>query len=131
MESKVTNRHALVGPPHLWRMKRAFQIGFLKYVGLEPQHFLLDLGCGTLRGGIPLIEYLQETHYYGFEVRHDVLEEGRNELREVDLEHKEPVLVLSDDITSLHLQKKFDFVWAYSVLIHLSDEILNDFLSIV
>ncbi len=31
----LKNRHALVGPPHLWRMKRDFQIEFLKKIGLS------------------------------------------------------------------------------------------------
>jgi len=124
-------RHALVGPAELWRTKREFQIAFLKQFGLEPHHTLLDLGCGTLRGGIPLIEYLQENHYVGFEVRREVLEEGRIKLQEAGLTHKNPMLLSRDDISSLQLGRQFDFVWAYSVLIHLSDEVLDDFLVIL
>lgn len=81
-------RHSLVGPPHLWKMKRDFQIQFLKHVGLQPEHYLLDIGCGTLRGGIPIIEYLEEQHYHGVEVRDSVLEAGRRELQEADLKAK-------------------------------------------
>ena len=46
-------RRAMVGPPELWDLKRAFQIRFLRDHGLEPGHRLLDLGCGTLRGACP------------------------------------------------------------------------------
>ena len=56
-------RHAMVGPAKLWKMKRDFQIKFLKKSGLLPKHYLLDIGCGTLRGGIPFIEYLDEKKY--------------------------------------------------------------------
>lgn len=125
------SRHALVGPAHLWEMKREFQFRFLLHMGLQPQHFLLDMGCGTLRGGIPLIEYLNERHYYGFEVRHDVLEEGRKELQEAGLEQKKPSLISLDEVSALQLEQTFDVIWAFSVLIHLSDEILNDFLIVV
>lgn len=31
----------------------------------------------------------------------------------------------------MHLEKEFDFIWAFSVLIHLSDPVLNDLLSFV
>ena len=86
--SSSEKRHSLVGPPYLWKMKRDFQIQFLKTMGLKPEHYLLDIGCGTLRGGIPLIKYLQDGHYFGVEVRKEVLDEGRKELREASLEEK-------------------------------------------
>jgi cyclopropane fatty-acyl-phospholipid synthase-like methyltransferase len=105
-------------------MKRDFQIRFLKQMSLEPRHYLVDIGCGTLRGGIPLIEYLQEGHYHGIEVRENVLEEGRKELREANLEHKRPKLVVAPELSCLNLEREFDFVWAFSVLIHMSDEVL-------
>jgi cyclopropane fatty-acyl-phospholipid synthase-like methyltransferase len=108
-------------------MKREFQIRFLKSVGLQPEHYLLDIGCGTLRGGLPIIKYLQRGHYYGTEVRSEVLKEAHKELQQANID-KAPTLVLSMDISSLDLKRKFDFIWAYSVLIHLSDDILNDVL---
>jgi len=124
-------RHALVGPARLWKMKRDFQIDFLKRMRLEPEHFLLDLGCGTLRGGLPLIEYLEDGHYFGVEVRPEVLEEGRKELREAGLEHKRPTLLVADRMSDLVIDHQFDFVWAFSVLIHMNDEALSDTLSMV
>src|SRR5207237_3852901 len=75
-------RSAMVGPASLWQMKRDFQINFLRSMGLEPENYLLDIGCGVLRGGIPIIQYLAEGHYYGIEVRSDALEEGTRSLRD-------------------------------------------------
>jgi len=100
-------------------------------MGLQPVHYLLDIGCGTLRGGIPLIRYLQDGHYVGIEVRAKVLDEGRKELREAGLEGKNPTLLLSPDISRFNIDRKFDYIWAFSVLIHMSDTILNDALSFV
>ena len=62
-------------------MKRRFQIGFLRATGLLPGDSILDLGCGSLRGGIPLIEYLGNGCYPGVTVRREVVEDGRRELR--------------------------------------------------
>lgn len=124
-------RHALVGPLHLWEMKRDFQINFLKQVGLLPRHYLMDIGCGTLRGGIPLISYLQEGHYFGLESRRKVLEEGRKELYAASLAEKAPILLLSENFRSLELNQKFDFFWAFSVFIHMPDSVLSDCLHFV
>jgi SAM-dependent methyltransferase len=121
--SPSAKRHGLVGTPELWKMKRDFQINFLKSIGLLPTHYLCDIGCGTLRGGIPLIDYLEKGHYCGIEFRDSVLEEGRKELREKNLDNKEPVLLVSKDLSALGLNSKFDFMWAFSVMIHLTDEI--------
>jgi len=124
-------RHAMVGPAELWKMKRDFQFDYLTGVGLMPSHYLADIGCGTLRGGIPLIGYLNKGHYYGVESREDVLVEGRKELSEANLTDKAPVLLASDDISSLNVEQWFDFVWAFSVLIHLSDHILENTMGFV
>jgi SAM-dependent methyltransferase len=124
--SDPATRHALVGPPDLWQMKRRFQIEFLRSAGLEPRHRLLDLGCGTLRGGIPLIEYLAPGHYAGVEVRRDVLDEGRRELLESGLGERSPQLVHCPRIAELDLGRRFDVAWAFAVLIHMDDTVLDD-----
>jgi len=129
--SKKERRHALVGPAKLWQMKRDFQIQFLRDMGLRPNDYLLEIGCDTLRGGVPLIQYLAKEHYFGVEVREKVLEEGRKELKEAGLEGKSPTLLLSTDIAQLTINRKFDYLWAFSVLIHMNDEILNDTLNFV
>ena len=118
-------RHAHVGAPELYKKSRDFQIKFLKVMRLMPEDYLLDIGCGTLVGGIPIISYLEKCHYYGIEKRPDVLEEARKELLESKLTHKMPVL-LSEDISSVNIERKFNYVWAHAVLIHLKNEILED-----
>jgi len=124
-------RQSMVGPTHLWKMKRDFQIGFLKKVGMVPENYLLDFGCGVLRGGLPMIEYLNEGHYCGIESRRTVLDEGIVALKESGLQAKSPQLLAVNDLSSLTLDRKFDFVWAFSVLIHMEDHILDAYLQFV
>jgi SAM-dependent methyltransferase len=123
-QSRDDRRADLVGPPGCWEMKRQFQIDFLKRFGLEPQHYLLDIGCGVLRGGIPLIEYLEPAHYYGIEVQKKSLEEGEQALVEADLTEKQPNLTWAPTMEGLNLDRKFDYVWAFAVLHHMYDDIL-------
>ena len=131
MASPAQRRHSLVGPMREWEKKREFQIRFLKHVGLKPEHYLMDIGCGTLRGGIPLIEYLQPGRYFGLESREAVLDEARKELQEHGLELKLPRLISSPSLTDLALEQHFNYIWAFSVLIHMTDEILDGCLLMV
>jgi len=129
-KSRAEKRHALVGHPDLWKMKRDFQIMFLKTHGLVQSDSLSDLGCGTLRGGIPLIEYLNEGGYFGLEVRPEVLVEARKELADANLVAKRPTLLLLSETNLLPVQH-FDYVWAFSVLIHMDDESLRKAIALV
>jgi len=129
--STKEERHALVGPSQLWKMKREFQLSFLKQAGLLPHHYLLDIGCGTLRGGIPLIKYLEAGHYYGMEERKIALKEAISELREEGITDKNPVLIHSGDFKKTKIGRKFDIIWAFSVLIHLTDDLLSECLIFV
>lgn len=118
-------RHALVGPANLWKMKRDFQIAFLKDSGLMSNQSLLDIGCGTLRGGIPIIDYLEKGNYTGIDVRKKVLDEAQKELKAEKLEQKSPKLVFFEEFSQLNLETKFDYVFAFSVLFHLEDSIVE------
>ena len=128
---QAADRHALVGPRALWHEKRTFQFRFLRDAGLQPGHRLLDLGCGTLRGGIPLIDYLQAGHYTGVDVRPHVITEARRECDDHGLAAKSPVLLCHDDLRRLALPHRFDVVWAFSVLIHMDDDTLDAALACV
>ena len=127
----MTRRAALVGPPEQWATQRRFQFEFLTSHGLQPEHRLLDIGCGTLRGGIPLIEYLHAGNYTGVEVRAAVLDEARKELAESGLDHKDPVLIHAEDPSQVQSAEPFDFVWAFMVLIHMPDEVVDAYLRLV
>jgi len=117
-------RHKLVGSLAAWKGARVFQREFLLSQGLEPGHRLIEIGCGTLRGGLPLIEWLDTGHYTGLEVREDHLAAAHRELADSGLAHKEPALVRSEDFSTLSFEP-VDYVWAYAVLIHMSDPILE------
>lgn len=126
--TRAQRRFELVGPPECWEMKRSIQISFLRQFGLKPHHYLVDIGCGVLRGGVPIIEYLEVGHYYGIEARANVLAEGRRELAESKLEFKQPHLMVGEHVKELSLGREFDYLWAFSVLIHLQDPILEEVL---
>ena len=119
-------RHAWVGNIELSDMKRQFQISFLKDFGLLPEHRLLDLGCGTLRGGIPIIQYLNAGNYCGIDVQAKALAEARKELSENNLDNKSVLLLDAKSAATQLENTRFDYIWAFSVLIHIDDDKLDD-----
>ena len=129
--SEKEQRHSMVGKARLWKMKQQFQIDFLKKMGLTKQATFLDIGCGTLRGGIPIINYLDENKYYGIDVRSEVIAEAEKELEQENLKSKNPTLISFTDFSEFDFNSKFDVMFAFSVLIHLSDTILESCLKFV
>jgi len=125
LASPSSRRHALVGPPRMWKVQRRFQFEFLTAHGLSPESRLLDIGCGTLRGGIPLIEYLQPGGYVGVEARAEALVQARKELSGAGLEGKRPTLICAEDPAQVSLRERVDVAWAFSVLFHMRDEIVD------
>ena len=124
--SRKARRHELVGPAHFWKQKREFQIAFLTQQGLSTDDTLVDIGCGTLRGGVPIIDLLAAGHYAGVDIRAEIESEARAELAEHHLEQKAPTLVFGKPLPDIHLERRFDFAWAFAVFFHLTDEHLAE-----
>jgi SAM-dependent methyltransferase len=105
---------------------RRFQVEELKKLGLDQSHSVLEIGCGPLTAGIPVIEFLEPDRYVGVDVRPSVLDVAWQQIGRHELSAKNPRLVRSDDFGNEELGKrKFEFIWAFSVLFHLSDDILD------
>jgi SAM-dependent methyltransferase len=106
---------------------RRFQIDQLRELGLSPTSSVLEIGCGPLTAGIPVIAYLEPDRYVGVDVRSNVLDLSWQEIGLASLSGKNPRLIRSDEFGASELgERKFDYIWAFSVLYHLSDEILEN-----
>lgn len=105
----------------LWDEVGQLQFHFLVRHGLTPDSYLLDVGCGALRGGIHFVRYLEPAHYFGIDVNASLLRAG--------LEHEIPQAGLSDRLPAEHLHAtdrfecdfgvSFDFALAVSLFTHL------------
>jgi len=103
----------------LWEELGKLQFNFLLKNGLKPNHFLLDIGCGCLRGGIHFINYLDSGHYFGIDKNPKMLEGGRIELEEANLLSKNPNLKLTSNFDYSDFDQNFDFALAQSLFTHL------------
>lgn len=61
------NYRAYVGPPAQYDFMGATQFRLLTALGLREDHHLIDIGCGSLRAGRLLLQYLLPGHYTGVE----------------------------------------------------------------
>lgn len=65
------------------------QLDYLVSHKLKKNHKLLDIGCGTLRGGVKFCNYLNSNNYYGFDKLESFLKIGyEKEIKEKGLQKK-------------------------------------------
>lgn len=109
-----------IGYVEEWEQHGQAQVDYLTGQGLQPQHYLLDIGCGPLRGGIHFVRYLETGHYYGVDKNAGVLEMAEEvELRRHGLVEKQPTLRADESFDFPSLGQTFDYAWAQSVFTHL------------
>lgn len=94
----------------------------LKRHGLRPAHRLLDFGCGSLRVGRWLIEYLDAGRYFGIEPNVWLVEMARREeISTKAWKAKRPTFDGNEEFNLGVFGAKFDYVVISSVLLHAAD----------
>lgn len=115
------------------------QLEILKRLGCQPHHRVLEIGCGALVAGFPIMQYLNEGNYTGVDPNQWLIEQSINlpEVAEVVAEKhprfharadfRVPELLVAT--TTVHrVQPKFDFIISHSILSHASNSQLDEFL---
>lgn len=112
---------AYVGPPSGWDVVAAMQFNLLTSLGLREYHRLLDIGCGSLRGGRLFIPYLLPGNYFGIEPAEWLVAEGiASELGQDAVRLKRPTFSGSASFELDTFGVTFDFLLAQSVFSHAS-----------
>jgi len=125
--SKEERLESLVGPPGAWKLTEKFPLEFLQSQGLASSDTLLEIGCGVLRVGTHLINYLEPNGYAGVDIRSEVIDISHELVAENKLGSKNPALITSEKFGAEYFQdKRFNYVIAFQVLYHLSDDIVED-----
>jgi SAM-dependent methyltransferase len=110
-----------------WEEYGNIQRDFLIAQGLKPHHRLLDLGCGTGRLARKIVPYLAYENYLGVDISKEAIlyawrladDEGwdNGDTRKVGELRRGPRFGCWQNIDGI--KEQFDFVWAFSVFIHL------------
>ncbi|MBD3308954.1 methyltransferase [candidate division KSB3 bacterium] len=120
--------------PHLaigghWEAIGRLQFEFLMSKGLSPHHKMLDIGCGTLRGGRHFIKYLNTGKYSGIDISSKAIMYANQLVQQEELFEKCPRLLVSEnrDLKFREFSgETFDYILAQSVFTHLRPEHIKE-----
>jgi hypothetical protein len=100
----------------------------VEFSGLNPEDVCVDYGCGTLRIGVHLIEYLDPGRYWGFDVTNFLLDQGRKLVGERLIEEKRPNLrIISPGAIEEAAAAKPRLLLSNRVLNHVQPEELSEY----
>jgi hypothetical protein len=104
-----------------WDTIGDLQFRFLLDRGLVPSDTLVDVGCGSLRGGVRFIRYLDPGHYLGIDKHIDLIIYGvARELGIDAFADKQPRFVVSDAFEFHKFGETPTFGIAQSLFTHLA-----------
>jgi len=105
----------------LWDEIGSLQLDFMISRGLKPEDVLMDIGCGSLRGGIHFVRYLNEGNYLGIDRQKALIDCGiKKELGDKLYEKKKPQLLVNDRFEFHQFTKIPNYSVAQGVLTHLN-----------
>jgi SAM-dependent methyltransferase len=110
------HRHAVGG---MWDEIGRLQFDFLVSRGLKPEHRVVDVGCGAMRGGIHFVAYLASGNYHGLDLNRSLIDAGRLELKSAGLDRRNAKLLVNDEFDLTPFGTMFDYGLALSVFTHL------------
>jgi len=114
--------------PEAKALKAHQELERFRSFGLRPQSICIDYGCGSLKLGRHLIEFVDAAHYIGMDLSGRTLNEGFRLLPSF-LKQKRPLLLLISEATlELARNAKPDMVLSTGVLKHTPPEELDSFL---
>lgn len=122
-----------VGPPAQYDFMGNTQFRLLTSLGLREEHNLLDIGCGSLRAGKFLIQYLLPERYTGVEPNNWLWETALENEIGYDIQAiKKPTFVSSADFALPNLPRNsFDFAVAQSIYSHAGSDAVQESLKAV
>jgi len=99
-----------------WAEEGAWVFDFLRRQGLQPNQYVLDLGCGSLSAASHLLRYMEPSHYWGFEKNIELFIAGSQiELPRAGLRAELGHFIVNDDFDLSDSPNPFDLAIASSL----------------
>jgi SAM-dependent methyltransferase len=114
--------HRLATGGH-WAESGRWGFELLRSRGMEPHHYVLDVGCASLATGIHLLPLLDQSHYWGFDVDVGLFEAGTQiEAPRASVETTNGHGIVNDRFDLSESPYEFDFALANSFFNRLDAE---------
>jgi hypothetical protein len=111
------------------RTSGRLQLEILKSEGCLPSSNLLEIGCGCLSAGVPLIEYLEAGRYVGIDPNEWLRKAALSDPAvRATVESKRARFLSVSDFDASSLGIKFDYALSHSILTHTAQWQLSLFL---
>ena len=100
-----------------WEEEGAWVFDFLRGRGLRPDHYVLDMGCGSLAAAARLLPFMEQSHYWGFEKNVELFVAGVEiELPRANVRPERGHFLVNDDFDLSSAPHAFDLAVASSLL---------------
>lgn len=120
---EIGHRNFIGGSGDYWDIIGKLQFDLLVSKGLSPHHVLLDIGCGSLRGGTRLIDYLQPEKYIAVDKHIELIIYGvAEELGIATFRAKRPRFVVTSSFEFDTFSEAPQFAIAQSLFSHFSTD---------
>lgn len=127
---REAKRYVTGGVLKNWTRRGEVQLGFLQQLGCVPDSVVLEVGCGCLSAGKPLMEFLEPGHYVGIEPNRWLLDAICQEKQIAELLRlKKPKFLYNESFDASEANLLFDYVFAHSILSHAAHWQLEQFLA--
>lgn len=95
------------------------QLKLLQMEGLQKDHYVLEIGCGALMTGIPIMAYLEKSHYVGIDPNPWLINQTLliDENQQIVTE-KKPLFLNNLNFEATSAGILFDYVFAHSIMSH-------------
>jgi cyclopropane fatty-acyl-phospholipid synthase-like methyltransferase len=95
------------------------QLELLQKEGLQPDDYVLEVGCGALLSAIPIMSFLEKEHYVGIDpnswLREQTVLIAENRMV---IEASKPLFLQRSDFDAQSTGIVFDFIFAHSIMSH-------------
>ena len=104
-----------------WDDQGQWAYEFLRGQGLQPGHYVLEVGCGSLAAAARLLPYMEEHHYWGFEKNLELFSAGvQIELPRLGVAPERGHFIVNDEFDLSAAPHVFDLALASGLVRRLS-----------
>lgn len=113
------NEHAIVYVGNRYAQNGVMQLELLLREGLQKQDYVVEIGCGALVAGIPIMSFVEHGHYAGIEPNKWLID-ATLQIPENSkiVEDACPQFLYNQDFDASSLGIQFDYIISHSIMSH-------------